>query len=657
MAWVGTFMRAGTKWCALAALTFGAGLVANAAWAQERVPPSNGDGMDTHLFRPAVDSKGFFAVDGSEVLGARDYSFGLILDYGRNLIRTNPEREEAGGEALVPHSFQGTFGFNYGLGGIAIVGLRVPVLLMSGDPVNRIGPNDATYDSGQLDLQTIGSPVLLGKLRILGVERGLGLAAVMQVGAPRSSAARELGADPGLWYWPQAVVEADPLGGRKLRLAVNGGFRGHTGDDPWFGADPLEPSLPQLEEGELRYGNLATFGGALSVRVLPVLDLVAETYGTYLMDERSAKGQRLSEEFLGGIKLFIEENSYFMLGGGGRAMFTGFQAADARLVLGFVFEPSVGDSDGDGYKDNDDECPMEPEDFDGFEDSDGCPDPDNDKDGIPDDLDRCPNIPEDFDGDRDHDGCPDITEKDSDGDGIIDAKDACPLEPEDRDGYKDDDGCPDPDNDGDGIPDVRDQCPTEAEDRDGFEDEDGCPDLDNDQDRIPDAVDRCPMEPETYNGVNDEDGCPDKGSVVIEGSELVTLEQIQFETGSARIRPESMPLVEEVATILRDHPEFDVIEVAGHADERGSDAFNLRLTTARARSVVQALVERGVPTTRLVSQGYGEYCPLDAASTPEAWEKNRRVEFQIVKQDGSPSGVDRGCPDAAEKGILPPELK
>ena len=92
----------------------------------------------------------------------------------------------------------------------------------------------------------------------------------------------------------------------------------------------------------------------------------------------------------------------------------------------------IGDADGDGILDNVDKCPHEAEDKDGFQDEDGCPDPDND------------------------------------GDGILDVDDKCPNEPEDHDGFADDDGCPDPDNDGDGLYDALDQCPNEAEDKDGF---------------------------------------------------------------------------------------------------------------------------------------------------------------------------------------------
>ena len=94
-------------------------------------------------------------------------------------------------------------------------------------------------------------------------------------------------------------------------------------------------------------------------------------------------------------------------------------------------------------------------------------DNDRDHDGIPDDKDKCPSDPEDKDGFQDEDGCPEL---DNDNDGLADRIDKCPNEPEDKDGFEDDDGCPDPDNDGDGIPDVDDKCPNEK-----GELPDGCP--------------------------------------------------------------------------------------------------------------------------------------------------------------------------------------
>ncbi|MFH1278373.1 MAG: transporter [Candidatus Eisenbacteria bacterium] len=115
---------------------------------------------------------------------------------------------------------------------------------------------------------------------------------------------------------------------------------------------------------------------------------------------------------------------------------------DWRFSLALHLTGMLGgeDRDDDGVEDAYDECPGAPEDYDGYRDEDGCPDPDNDRDGVPDDWDKAPNDPEDYDGFEDDDGAPDL---DNDGDGLPDVEDFCPDEPEDFDGVRDDDGCPD----------------------------------------------------------------------------------------------------------------------------------------------------------------------------------------------------------------------
>ncbi len=349
-------------------------------------------------------------------------------------------------------------------------------------------------------------------------------------------------------------------------------------------------------------------------------------------------------EVLGGFKYFVTNKSFLYIAAGAGIPKTGFQAADIRATLGIIYEPAVGDRDKDGIADDDDGCPDEAEDRDGFEDRDGCPDLDNDGDGILDVDDACPLVKEDYDGDRDEDGCPEGREGDRDGDGIPDTVDDCPDEPEDFDGFQDEDGCPDPDNDGDGIPDEKDLCPNDPEDFDGFQDEDGCPDLDNDSDRILDVDDACPNDPETYNGHQDEDGCPDKGLVILEDTQITILEKVYFETDSAIIKPRSFALLDAVAATLNASPQITLVEIQGHADERGGDGYNIKLTRARAASVMNALIERGVLKQRLRSGGYGERCPVDPKHNAKAWERNRRVEFKIIETDAGPTGVEVTCP-------------
>jgi OOP family OmpA-OmpF porin len=248
-----------------------------------------------------------------------------------------------------------------------------------------------------------------------------------------------------------------------------------------------------------------------------------------------------------------------------------------------------GDMDGDGILDNVDKCPRDPEDKDGFQDEDGCPDPDNDADGIPDTADKCPN------------------------------------EPEDRDGFEDEDGCPDPDNDKDGILDAADKCPNEPEDRDGFEDEDGCPDPDNDKDGILDAADKCPNE----FGVPP-DGCPKKYNLVVVTEQKIELKQtVFFDTNRATIKPMSFALLNDVGQAMKDNPKI-VVEIQGHTDSVGDDNFNLKLSQKRAESVRTYLIKKGITSERMVAKGYGENVPIADNRTAAGRAQNRRVEFVIT---------------------------
>ena len=221
---------------------------------------------------------------------------------------------------------------------------------------------------------------------------------------------------------------------------------------------------------------------------------------------------------------------------------------------------------------------------------------------------------------------------DRDGDGILDDVDKCPDDPEDKDGFEDEDGCPDPDNDKDGILDVDDLCPNDPEDKDGFEDTDGCPDPDNDKDRILDKDDKCPNEPETYNGFEDEDGCPDKGRVIVRKGKLEILDKIYFETDKAIIKPISFPILDAIAATLKGNPQITEIEVQGHADERGDDDYNLKLTEARSQAVRTYLIDKGVEAGRLQAHGYGETKPVCGEHNEDCWSRNRRVEFVILKR-------------------------
>ncbi|MBW1760565.1 MAG: OmpA family protein [Deltaproteobacteria bacterium] len=633
-------------------------------------------GMDLHLFRPAVDTRGYFSVNGTEVMPHKEFSFGLVLDAGFGILRYNgfvndPDNTVAADASrqnrIAKQAFTGTFMFNFGLIDRLVIGIQLPITFFRGNSVqtpDRLpggscsGATSAgclyNYQANGLRSQGVGDLTIHAKARLLNLgESPVGIAVTLRAGFPTAKTSQFAG-EPGFSLWPTAVLEFQPI--EKIRLALEGGYRWNSQQGAsfiWDGrsepsglGDPLANAVDPVDQGtgnRFTYNDLITFGFGSSFRIARSLDFIIEFYGTKIAQEIGTKGT-LSMEALGGFKYFVTNKSFLYFAAGAGIPKTGFQAADVRAVIAFMYEPAVGDRDKDGIPDDDDGCPDDPEDKDGFEDRDGCPDLDNDGDGILDVDDACPLVKEDYDGDRDEDGCPEGREGDRDGDGIPDNVDDCPDEPEDFDGFQDEDGCPDPDNDGDGIPDEKDLCPNDPEDFDGFEDEDGCPDVDNDADRILDVDDACPNDPETYNGNEDEDGCPDKGLVILEDTQITILEKVYFETDSAIIKSRSFALLDAVAATLNASPQITLVEIQGHADERGSDKYNIKLTRARAASVMNALIERGVIKSRLRSGGYGERCPVDPKHTARAWEKNRRVEFKIIETDAGPTGVEVTCP-------------
>ena len=237
---------------------------------------------------------------------------------------------------------------------------------------------------------------------------------------------------------------------------------------------------------------------------------------------------------------------------------------------------------------------------------------------------------------------------DSDGDGFPDSIDSCPELKEDGEEPYPGDGCPvTSDRDGDGIVDLQDKCPDDPEDLDHIQDTDGCPEKDADADGVLDVRDACPLVPGIEQGDPKRDGCstraPQKLVVEADKGELRLLEPVQFETGTAEIKPTSFPLLDEVVGVMTDAPGIR-IAVHGHTDSRGSAVYNRELSRRRAAAVVTYLTSKGIALGRLEAHGFGADQPLASNDTDQGRAANRRVEFKILEptQEGSqakPAGV------------------
>ncbi len=146
---------------------------------------------------------------------------------------------------------------------------------------------------------------------------------------------------------------------------------------------------------------------------------------------------------------------------------------------------------------------------------------------------------------------------------------------------------------------------------------------DSDGDGVTDDRDQCPGTP---RGVAvDANGCPRKGSITLQG--------VTFEFNSANLTPDSRPILDEVAADLTKHPRLKV-ELQGHTDSVGADAYNLQLSDKRADFVRRYLIEQGVSPSQLVSKGYGETQPVSDNQTEEGRAQNRRVDMAVLENPG-----------------------
>lgn len=178
---------------------------------------------------------------------------------------------------------------------------------------------------------------------------------------------------------------------------------------------------------------------------------------------------------------------------------------------------------------------------------------------------------------------------------------------------------PPADTDGDGVLDTVDQCPNTP--RGVQVDVRGCP-LDSDGDGVPDYLDKCPN---TTRGLTvDATGC-------VRAVQTIVLQNVNFEFNKDVLTADARVVLAGVAKGLTSQKDLRV-ELAGHTDSKGSDAYNQRLSDRRAASVKTFLITQGVAPAQLVSKGYGEKQPIATNETDPGRAQNRRVEFRVLSK-------------------------
>ena len=450
--------------------------------------------ISVQRFQAAPGPRNSFTMRGARTDGEKVWSAGLMVNYAwqplvvhscRNATNCSDpgvlQEDVKVVENMVTGDFVGSFTFvpRFQLG------LRIPVQWLKGVGITETGNNEPKG----INAVGTGDPEVEGKFRLYGdIKAPFVIGGTVFLTAPLGN-----------------VIQKDKYMGDKLpsagvRAIFDGEAQGFS-----FGGNLAGVYRKPVVIGSTNLGSEFRYAVGGGYRVSPVFRVMAEAFGTTRFSTKA--GENTMEGLLG-LQIVPLSSPLQFTFGGGTGIIQGVGVPKVRGFLGVLYVAEGKDVDGDGIEGAADQCPTAPEDKDGYEDSDGCPDNDNDLDNIPDAQDKCPDQAEDMDGFQDTDGCPEL---DNDKDGIPDTGDRCPNEPETKNGYKDDDGCPDEaDTDNDGVPDSRDKCVNEPEDTDGFQDTDGCPDPDNDNDGILDSDDECVDEAETKNGYQDEDGCPDE---------------------------------------------------------------------------------------------------------------------------------------------------
>jgi len=125
------------------------------------------------------------------------------------------------------------------------------------------------------------------------------------------------------------------------------------------------------------------------------------------------------------------------------------------------------------------------------------------------------------------------------------------------------------------------------------------------------------------------------GEVTITDASSATLVPVYFETDRALLRPEARDALKRYAKSILDHPEWGVLTIDGHCDDRGSDEYNMALGSRRAAAVERYLTDLGVPVSRLATRTFGEEKPAVAGRGEGVWRYNRRSEFQIEARESA----------------------
>jgi outer membrane protein OmpA-like peptidoglycan-associated protein len=118
---------------------------------------------------------------------------------------------------------------------------------------------------------------------------------------------------------------------------------------------------------------------------------------------------------------------------------------------------------------------------------------------------------------------------------------------------------------------------------------------------------------------------------VVDTNTWFTLDRIEFDTGSARLRPSSAEQMRNIADIMKAYPQVD-LKVGGYTDNTGDSAANMALSQERAVNTMNAITGYGIDPSRLAAEGYGSQFPVASNATDDGRQRNRRIDIRVTKK-------------------------
>jgi len=590
--------------------------------------------LNAQLFRPTVDAGGLLWTDDAARARSGQATGRALFSYTADpLVYTYEDGERI---EVVSDVLQADLLGAYTFGRLRL-GADLPLyLLANGSSGGETGLGDIAADAKVSLIDPSDGPV--------------GLALGGRLALPSATVETALGGDGYTW---EVSAIADRAVGPVL-LALNVGTRG----------------LPEAEIADVVWDDQLFFRSGAAYDISDKLGASAELAGSFTYADLSAFQSRPLEALLG---MWSRPNGgdIVVRYGVGTGLTTGVGAPTLRTLVAVAYEPPTGtDTDGDGLIDDRDDCPSQPEDVDRYRDEDGCPDPTTVAFRVVDARDGTliPGASVTVDG----------------GEARIDGT---PLSAGGHDLTVEADGFT--------AATLRTQVPggeshtvevsldvilpgrlvVRVLDPDGQPVEGASWSIDGtEQGQIGASAARLELRPGSYRVSAQADGHlkssrvtnirPDLDATVELVLKRTTIQvtrdridlggKIYFETSKAVIKPESFPLLNDVATVMQEYPEIAQLRIEGHTDARGSASANQALSDARAASVAVFLEEQGIDPDRLNSIGYGESRPVDRRQSSVAYEKNRRVDF-FVERWVEITRTEDALPEGTPPEEVPPE--